>query len=152
MKISLVFLTCGLCSGCVIIPVPSRSHIAPSISGRVIDAGTNKPIEGVSVIHKFDHDIVRKATTSKDGSFNIERLSQRHWGSVIGPLCYPLPYWKVMPGQPTKTNIQVSHPMYRTLNRSELWSIGRVPAHKKVHTFKLNNSPTNDKFTRPLRK
>ena len=32
-------------------------------------------------------------------------------------LNYPLPYWKVMPGQPVQTDLHAAHPGYRPCHR-----------------------------------
>lgn len=112
MRVRLLILSLLALNGCVV-PWPSRTPIAPAVRGHVTDAHTGVAVVGAVVEHRFDDQIRRTSTTRDDGTFAVKGLSQQHWGYFFGvALNYPLPYWRVVPGQRVTTEVRVTHPDY----------------------------------------
>lgn len=72
-------------SGCIALPIPYESIDNSTITGRVLDASTSQPIEGVRVRIGEPGSNRATAVTGGDGRFEILPVEKRHVWAV-----YPL--------------------------------------------------------------
>ncbi|MDB6024235.1 MAG: hypothetical protein JWM68_458 [Verrucomicrobiales bacterium] len=106
--------------GCLPVPWPGREQTSPSISGRILDSVTTRPVEGARVqIHERPKTSVLSDT---NGEFRVMEMRQFYLISfVTGQNVYHFP--RV---QERSYLFDVSHPNYETaklfgLNRHVRW-------------------------------
>ena len=82
-----VILICLVLSGCNIIPV--KRTLTPHLYGKVIDAGSGKPIEGVEIYFKEFPD--KLVLTRQDGIFDLPEVEIAYSVGLFPARRVPLP-------------------------------------------------------------
>ena len=84
LLLPLLALAAALTSGCCLLPIPVYYTHGPGVSGRVLEAGTDRPIPGATVVVRSgagsDNCPDRTATTKPDGTFRIPTDWDIHFG------------------------------------------------------------------------
>ncbi|MBX7255348.1 MAG: carboxypeptidase-like regulatory domain-containing protein [Candidatus Hydrogenedentes bacterium] len=117
-RIAIVALCLGVL-GCIIpVPIPGKEKVSDELFGRVIDAQTKAPIEGVKVrvVGYSDSDSeARKAhrpetTTDRDGKFHLP--ADQHFYLVS--FHTPCPIYHFPPTGEHSSTLLLTHPDYET--------------------------------------
>ena len=76
----------ALACGCCVLPIPVYYTHGPGVSGKVLEAGTEKPIHGAKVLVRSQSVNCpdRYATTKEDGSFRVPADWDIHFGVWVG--------------------------------------------------------------------
>ncbi|SHJ73565.1 hypothetical protein SAMN02745181_2475 [Rubritalea squalenifaciens DSM 18772] len=86
--------------GCVL-PVPNKTVYQEGYQGRVVEGLTARPVSGARVsIHRSSswsngsggEYFQEETTTTTPSGFMFAEDAKWHWGYLIGPVSYPLPY------------------------------------------------------------
>jgi|GEM_PF-3967476 hypothetical protein len=109
-------------AGCIL-PFPSRTCVRDGITGRVVDARTDRPITGATVSidyaqpPRYDTTTRQQIATSPAGKFRIRREYQQHWAYVFGvALNHRWPHPDRLGGPDLPTGVTVEHTDYEPLN------------------------------------
>ena len=131
MRIFCVFCSILLfLSGCMLpLPFPGFNNASPPVHGRVIDAKTQKPVEGVTIQFKDIRNKLRtKTLTKSDGSFALK--SEKSFYLII--IFTPCPIYYLPPRGPYASFLEISKDGYvhDTIDLGKIWNEVRNERNK----------------------
>ena len=104
MRLILSVVSAGSLSGCIW-PVPTTSQRSPEISGRVVDATTQQPIQGALIALHDDTNI--NAHTDAFGTYRLHATRNVHLVTLLSACSVDYPA-----GKHYSDRMDVSHPQY----------------------------------------
>jgi hypothetical protein len=107
--------------GCVL-PFPSRTCIRDGVTGRVVDARTERPVAAatVTVVYAqsplYEQSSEQQVATTRTGEFRVPSEYQQHWLYIFGvALNHTWPHPHHFGGPDLPASVTIQHPNYERL-------------------------------------
>lgn len=106
----------AMLSGCVPLPIPTKTRVTPRMYGKVVDVKNGRAIGG-AMVKSEQANFSRVSVSNENGSYSIDPISQQHFLLLVGgpiPVKYPLVWYnrKALGDNPTRRRVSVSAPGY----------------------------------------